>query len=247
MARDESPAQTWADLPEGLVGDFDTAELLCGMTVYCADLLGADAAAVLLADAHDELHVVAAAGDTARLPDPAGPQDGRSPCADCYRSGAALTDIALSDPHTAARWPRFTALARGRGYVTAHAVPMSLRSRTVGVLALFSTTSAPLGERDTAFVRSLADLLAVAVIQQRSLERSHVERAQLQHALSSRVVIEQAKGMLAERWATSVDEAFEIFRSYARSHRRRLPDLAREVVEGTLDSGLVKEYFLNRR
>ncbi len=247
MAREEPLTQVWADLPEGLVGDADCAELLRRLSAHCAGLLGAAAAAVLLADAHHRLRVVADYGDTARLLGPDGPQDACDPYADCYRSGTAETDIALTDPRTAARWPHFTALARERGHVTAHALPMRLRSRTVGVLALFSRTAAPLGEQAAAFARSLADLLAVTAVQHKSLERSHAERSQLQHALSSRVVIEQAKGMLAERWTTSVDEAFTVFRTYARAHRRRLPDLARQVVDGTLDSGLVMEYFLNRR
>ncbi|WP_030017236.1 GAF and ANTAR domain-containing protein [Streptomyces monomycini] len=247
MAREEPLTQVWADLPEGLVGDVDCGELLSRLCAHCAALFGTDAAAVLLADAHHRLRVVAESGDTARLLGPDGPQDACDPYDDCYRSGTAETDIALSDPRTAARWPHFTALARERGHVTAHALPMRLRSRTVGVLALFSGTAAPLGEQDGAFVRSLADLLAVTAVQCKSLERSHAERTQLQHALSSRVVIEQAKGMLAERWTTTVDEAFTVFRAYARAHRRRLPDLARQVVDGTLDSGLVMEYFLNRR
>ncbi|MFK8849032.1 ANTAR domain-containing protein [Streptomyces sp. Ac-502] len=237
----------WADLPEGLVGDVDCGELLSRLCAHCAALFGTDAAAVLLADAHHRLRVVAESGDTARLLGPDGPQGPCDPYADCYRSGTAETDIALSDPRTAARWPHFTALARERGHVTAHALPMRLHSRTVGVLALFSGTAAPLGEQDGAFARSLADLLAVTAVQCKSLERSHAERTQLQHALSSRVVIEQAKGMLAERWTTTVDEAFTVVRAYARAHRRRLPDLARQVVDGTLDSGLVMEYFLNRR
>ncbi|WP_234440650.1 GAF and ANTAR domain-containing protein [Streptomyces rimosus] len=246
MARDERLATARGDLPGGVVGDFDTVDLLRRLSAHCADLVGADASAVLLADAQDRLHVMAASADTARLLEPAAHGE-RSPYDDCYRNGAAETGIVLTDPRTAARWPRFTARARERGYLTAHAVPMRLRSRSVGVVVLFCSGTEPLGEQCEAFARSLADLLAVAVIQQRSLERSHVERTQLQNALSSRIVIEQAKGILAERWGTSVDEAFESFRSYARAHRRRLPDLAREVVDGTLDSGLVEEYFLNRR
>ncbi|KOG54194.1 hypothetical protein ADK76_24540 [Streptomyces griseoflavus] len=247
MAREERLATARADLPGEAFGDFDTAGLLRRLSAHCAGLAGADAAAVLLADAQDRLHVAAASADTARLLDPAGPDGIRSPYADCHRSGVARTDIALTDPRTTARWPRFTARARERGYLTAHVIPMRLPSRPVGVVVLFCSGTAPLGEQGAAFARSLADLLAVTVAQQRSLERSHVERTQLQNALSSRIVIEQAKGVLAERWGTSVDEAFESLRSYARAHRRRLPDLARQVVDGTLDSGLVEEYFLNRR
>ncbi|MEU2791372.1 GAF and ANTAR domain-containing protein [Streptomyces sp. NPDC007100] len=243
----ELPAQAQVAVPEGLIGDFDTGELLHRLSAHCAELLGVDTAAVLLADAHGRLRTVATTGGDAGLPPPAEPPDLRSPYADCYRSGAPETDIALLDARTVERWPRFTGRARELGYVTAHALPMRLRSRVIGVLGLLSTTTARLGERDAAFARSLADLAAVTLVQQRSLERSHAESTQLRNALSSRVVIEQAKGMLAERWATTVDEAFEIFRSYARAHRRRLADLARQIVDGTLDSGLVKEYFLNRR
>ncbi|MFH8348118.1 ANTAR domain-containing protein [Streptomyces sp. NPDC018045] len=247
MAREEPLSQVWADLPEAFTGEADCAELLGRWSGHCAGLLGAHAAAVLLADAQHRLRVVAEFGDTARLLGPDGPEEPCDPYADCHRAGTAETDIALTDPRTAARWPRFTALARDRGHITAHALPMRLRSRGVGVLALLSGTAAPLGEQGGAFARSLADLLAVIAVQHKSLERSHAERTQLQRALSSRVVIEQAKGMLAARWAMSVDEAFTVFRAYARAHRRRLSDLARQVVDGTLDSGLVMEYFLNRR
>ncbi|OKI09543.1 hypothetical protein A6A06_02365 [Streptomyces sp. CB02923] len=234
-------------MPAGLIGDADCGELLRRAVAHCAGLLGADAAVVLLADAYHRLQVIAEYGDAARLLGPDGAPDAWGPFADCYRSGTGETDIALSDPHTAARWPRFTGLAREQGHLAAHAVPMRLCSQVVGVLALFSGATAPRAERDGVFARSLADLLAVTAVQHRSLERSNIERRQLQRALDSRVVIEQAKGMLAERWGTTVDEAFTVVRAYARAHRRRLPDLARQVVDGTLDSGLVKEYFLNRR
>ncbi|MFH8406604.1 ANTAR domain-containing protein [Streptomyces sp. NPDC018019] len=247
MAREERLAPAGTDLPGGVVGDFDTAGLLRRLAVQCAGLVGAQAAAVLLADVHGRLHVAVASAGTGRLLDPAGPHGGRTPYADCHRSGTAETGIVLTDPRTAARWPRFTARARECGYAAVHAVPMRLRSRAVGVLVLFGTGTAPLGEQGETFARSLADLLAVTVVQQRGLEQSQAERAQLRNALTSRVVIEQAKGVLAERWGTTVDEAFEILRSYARAHRHRLPALARQVVDGTLDSGLVEEYFLNRR
>lgn len=135
-----------------------------------------------------------------------------------------------------AAWPRFATQARETGYVTTHAIPLRLRNRVVGALNLFQTTPHHLGDDDIALARALADVATIAVLQQRTLEQSHVENSQLQNALTSRILIEQVKGVLAERWNTSVDDAFTAFRSYARARHLRLSDLAAQIIGGDFDT-----------
>lgn len=123
--------------------------------------------------------------------------------------------------------------------MTTHAIPLRLRHRVVGALNLFQTAPNPLGDDDIALAQALADVATIAVLQQRTLEQSHVENSQLQNALTSRILIEQVKGVLAERWNTSVDEAFAAFRAYARARHLRLSDLAARIIIGDFDTGSI--------
>ena len=131
---------------------------------------------------------------------------------------------------------RFAARARETGYVATHAIPLRLRSRIVGALNLFQTTPQRLCDDDIALARALADVATIAILQQRTLEQSHVENSQLETALSSRILIEQVKGVLAERWNTSVDDAFAAFRSYARARHLRLSEFATQIISGGFDT-----------
>ncbi|MBB5107444.1 GAF domain-containing protein [Streptomyces spectabilis] len=239
MAREQRLARVFVEIADSLIDDFDVLDLLQRLSTRCVELLDVSAAGILLADAQGELQVIAASDEHTRLLELFARQHDQGPCVECFRVGAARTNIDLGRPEAAAAWPRFTPRARETGFVTTHAIPLRLRDRVVGALNLFQTSVHRLDEDEIALAQALADVATIAILQQRTLERSHVENTQLNHALASRILVEQVKGVLAERWDTSVDEAFVAFRSYARSQHLRLTDLARRIVDGTFDTSVI--------
>ncbi|KUO16977.1 GAF and ANTAR domain-containing protein [Streptomyces dysideae] len=236
MARERRLAQIFVEVADSLVEDFDVIDLLHRLSARCVELLDVSAAGILLADAHDELQIIAASDEHTRLLELFALQHDQGPCVECYRTGAARTNIDLRRAEVTTGWPRFAAQARETGYLATHAIPLRLRSRVVGALNLFQTTSHRLGDDDIALAQALADVATIAILQQRTLEQSHVENSQLEYALTSRILIEQVKGVLAERWNTSVDDAFAAFRSYARARHLRLSELATRIIAGDFDT-----------
>ncbi|WP_442806337.1 GAF and ANTAR domain-containing protein [Streptomyces sp. NBC_01317] len=239
MAREQRLAEIFVEVADSLIDDFDVIDLLQRLSTRCIELLDVDAAGIMLADVHGELQIMAASDEHARLLELFAVQHDQGPCVECYATGVASPNIDLTDDAAAEKWPRFTAQARATGYVTTHALPLRLRDRVVGALNLFQNEPHPLGEGQLALAQALADVATIAILQQRTLEQSHVETSQLQAALTSRVLIEQVKGILAERWGASVDESFEAFRAYARAHRLRLADFAAEIITGGFDTTLI--------
>ncbi|MFF7447662.1 MULTISPECIES: GAF domain-containing protein [unclassified Streptomyces] len=237
MAREQRLTEVFVEVTDSLVEDFDVIELLQRLSARCVELLDVSAAGILLADVHGELQVIAASDEHTRLLELFALQHDQGPCVECYRSGTARTNIDLTRPEATAGWPRFAARARETGYATTHAIPLRLRSRIIGALNLFHTTPQHrLGDGDVALAQALADVATIAILQQRTLEQPHVENGQLEAALTRRVLVEQVKGVLAERWNTSVDDAFAAFRSYARAHHLSLSDLAAHVISGVVDT-----------
>jgi transcriptional regulator with GAF, ATPase, and Fis domain len=158
-------------------------------------------------------------------------QNDEGPCLECFRNGTA---VAVPDLRTEAhRWPRFVAEARQSGFGSVQALPMRLRDEVVGALNLFRARPGPFDPAWTPVAQALADVATISLLQQRSSLRSSVLNEQLQHALNSRVLIEQAKGKLAERHDIDMEQAFTALRGYARAHNRRLSDLARAFIDGS--------------
>lgn len=203
------------------------------------ELLDVAAVGIMLADQHEVLQTMAASDEHTRLLELFATQHDQGPCVDCYKSGEPRTNINLTDPQTTSGWPQFAPRAAETGFVTANAIPLRLRGRVIGVMGLFQTDPDPLSAQDIALAQALADVATIAILQQRTVAHSEVERAQLQHALTSRIVLEQVKGILAERWHVNVDEAFAAFRSYARAHHLQLAQLARQIADGTFETTLI--------
>ncbi|MEU8137021.1 GAF and ANTAR domain-containing protein [Streptodolium elevatio] len=224
-------AQTFVELADNLVADFDLIDFLRLLTDRCVGMLGVGAAGVLLADPKGDMRVMAASDERVRLLELFQLQNDEGPCLDCYRTGTSVT---VSDLATQAdRWPRFVTEALHSGYAAVQALPMRLRHEVVGALNLFRATPGEFDTVDTQIAQALADVATISLLQQRSTHRSDVLNEQLQHALDSRVLIEQAKGKLAERHNIDMEQAFTALRGYARSHNRRLSDLAQAFVNGT--------------
>jgi transcriptional regulator with GAF, ATPase, and Fis domain len=226
-------AETFVTLADTLVDDFDVVDFLHELTVRTAEILGVSAAGVLLSDQRGTLRVVAASTEQTRLLELLQSQTDRGPCPESFHTGRPVAVADLSTPAAASRWPRFAAAARKVGFSSVHALPMRLRTDVIGALNLFGTQPGALDEDTIRLAQALADVATIGLLQARAIRQRDTLAEQLQTALNSRVVIEQAKGVIAERHHIDVDQSFTVLRSTARTNNRRLSELARAVVDGS--------------
>jgi transcriptional regulator with GAF, ATPase, and Fis domain len=226
-------AEVFVALADTLVDDFDVVDFLHELTVRCAQVLGVSAAGVLLSDQRGALRVVAASTEQTRLLELLQSQTDQGPCPECFHTGRPVAVADLSAPTAAGRWPRFAVEARKVGFSSVHAVPMRLRTDVIGALNLFCTQPGALDEDTLRLAQALADVATIGLLQARAIRQRDTLAEQLQTALNSRVVIEQAKGVIAERRHVDMDESFTLLRSTARTNNRRLSELARAVVDGS--------------
>jgi hypothetical protein len=231
-AVDRQVREAFIELTDTLVTDFDIIDFLDRLAHRCAELLGVSACGVMLADHLGVLNLVAASTEEARVVELAQLQGAEGPCMDAYRTGAPVQQTDLSSPGQP--WPSFAQAARASGFAAVHALPMRLRHETLGAISLFSDAPGPLDEDTIALGQALADAATIGILHQRAVARHEIVAEQLQAALNSRIVIEQAKGFLAERLAVNVDAAFGLLRGYARDHNRKLTAVATDIVEGRL-------------
>jgi transcriptional regulator with GAF, ATPase, and Fis domain len=220
---------TFVDLADTLVDDFDVIDFLHVLTDRSVELLSVSAAGVLLSDPRGELRAVAASSEAAEVVGLFELQNEQGPCLDCVRTGRAVTTTSLTEQEQ--RWPQFAAAAADAGFGSVQALPMRLRDEVIGALNLLWAGSASLSPEEQRIGQALADVATIGVLQERSVRRSEIAAEQLQGALNSRVVIEQAKGKLAERLSIDMDLAFRMLREYARNSNQRLSDVARHFVE----------------
>ena len=230
--REQVLAEMFVVLADTLVDDYDVVDLLHQLVTNCVGLLGASAAGLLLDDQQGNLAVVASSSETMRLLEIFQLQNNEGPCLDCVRSGTAVTSGDLSAER--ARWPRFVPAALDAGFRSVAAVPLRLRAETIGGLNIFNAAAEPVPDEDRRLAQALADVATIGILQRRSAHRSSMLSEQLQHALNSRVAIEQAKGVLAERHGVDMDDAFGMLRGYARDHNLKLTDVANAVTSGSV-------------
>jgi hypothetical protein len=222
-------SDTFVELADTMVADFDVIDFLHVLTDRSVRLLSVSAAGVVLADPRGELRVAAASSDAAGLIELFQIQNDQGPCLDCFRTGQPVTAPDLAGQGQ--RWPRFAAAATRAGFTTVNALPMRLRTQVIGALNLFSAGTGPLGPAELRIGQALADVATIGLLQERNVRRAETLAEQLQGALNSRVVIEQAKGKLAERTGLGIDQAFTLLREQARSTNQRLTDVARYVID----------------
>jgi hypothetical protein len=239
----ERLSTTFVELADTLVADFDVLDFLHLLATRCTQLLDVSAAGVLLADPAGHLRVMAASSEQVRLLELFQLQNDQGPCLDCYHTGRPVhvTDLAAVE----ARWPRFTTQAREHGYGAVMALPMRLRDDVIGAMNLFSAAPG-LDDADIQVAQALADVATIGILQHRAQHQSDTVVTQLQTALNSRVLIEQAKGVVAERLRTTMDEAFTALRAHARGNHRHLSELAQAVVTGTEDVTALSERLPRR-
>ncbi len=219
------------ELAGGVLEDFDIVEFLHRLTRRAAELLDVAEVGVLVVDG-GTLQVLASSTERTRNVELFQLHSDEGPCMDCFRTGTAVIVEDLEAERE--RWPRFVPAAQAAGFASAHALPLRLREDRIGVLGLLGTTPGRFDESDLIAVQAMADIATIAILQQRTLQQTLLTKDQLQTALSTRVVIEQAKGMLSERHGVPMDESFHQLRSYARSHNIRLQEVAQGLINGAI-------------
>jgi GAF domain-containing protein len=228
--REHRLASAFVELADTLVDDYDVIDVLDLLVAHSVTLLAADAAGILLVDARDRLRVVASSNEESDWTELLQVQTDEGPCVDCVRSGEPVTVHDLDEAAT--RWPRFVAaLARRSGtYRSVHALPLRLRGEAIGGMNLFHSRPGPLPEADLRLGQALADIATIGILQERAVRHGEIVTEQLQTALNSRVIVEQAKGVLAQTGGLTMETAFGRMRHHARSHNLLLVDVARRVV-----------------
>jgi GAF domain-containing protein len=227
--------RTLVDLTDTLCDEFDVLDLWTLLVDRCVEVLDVSAAGVMLVTPEGSLRIVASSSEAMRLVELFELQADEGPCVDCYRSGEAVLNEGLEAAKE--RWPAFTSVALGSGFRRAQAVPMRLRGEVLGALNLLQDDDHDLDASNVLVARAFADVATIALIQHRALSDAQALTEQLQHALNSRVLIEQAKGMVAEGAGVDLDRAFSLLRTYARNRNLQLRQVALDVTSGTLAPG----------
>ncbi len=222
---------TFVELTDTMVADFDVIDFLHVLTDRSVQLLDVSAAGLLLADPRGELRLVAASSEAARLLELFQLQSDEGPCLECFRSGQPVTATDLNTE--AERWPRFAVAAQEAGFAAVQALPMRLREQVLGALNLFRATPGPFDPAGVRIGQAMADVATISLLHERNMRHSDTLNEQLQTALNSRVIIEQAKGKLAERLGLDTDQAFSVLRDHARTRNLRLSDVALAFIDGS--------------
>ena len=234
MSREADVVRSLVEMADTLVDDdYDVVDLLTGLADQCVALLGVSAAGVMLASPAGTLGLVASSSEAMRLLELFELQAEEGPCLDAFRTGERVEHEDLDAG--SGRWPLFAAAAIKAGFLSAFALPLRLRDGTLGAMNLLSTSRVPMDEADVIVARAFADLATLTIVQHRAGAEAHRLNEQLSSALTSRVVIEQAKGVICERAGIGLDESFSRLRAYARNHNLRLTDVAQAALDGTLD------------
>jgi len=232
MSREALLARTFVELADSLVDDFDVVDLLTMLADRCVEVLDVAAAGLMLRAPEGDLRLVSSSSEAMRIVELFEIQSREGPCLDCCQLGEPVLNQNLS--HVRDRWPRFTAVALQQGFRAVHALPLRLRGDVIGAMNLFDTKTNTLSESDALNGQALADVATIGILQHRAVQEVNIVNDQLTYALNSRIVIEQAKGILAERSQIHMEEAFLRLRKYARDHNVQLAQVARNVIDGAL-------------
>jgi GAF domain-containing protein len=232
MARESLLIRTLVELADSLVDDFDVIDVLTMLSNRCVEVTGTGAAGVLLSSPTGELHFVASSSESMRILELFQVQTGEGPCVDCFRDGQPIVNYELSDVEQ--RWPRFAPLDVAQGFHSVDRMPMRLRGRTIGALNLFLASPGELTADDVLVAQGLADVATNAISQHRNRVDEQTLNDQLGLALNSRIIIEQAKGMVSQISGCDMDIAFARMRARARNHNEGLTEVARAIVDRML-------------
>ncbi len=232
ISRPERVSSAFVKLADTLVADYDVLDLLHTLVEECVGLLDVSHAGLLLADRNGELQVLASTSEESQLVEILQLQAGEGPCVECFDS---MTVVTIDDiRNLAGRWPGFQQAALSQGFLSVHAIPLRIHGRAIGAMGLFGTMTGALKNEDAVVGQALADVATISLLQERSVRESHVVNDQLQRALNSRIIIEQAKGVISHTSSVDMSEAFNRLRTYARAHQQSLQEAATDVVDRRL-------------
>ena len=228
-----------------LTADYDVVDLLHKLVQECTDILAVQHGGLMLADSSGNLQLMASTSESADLVEVMQLAAGTGPCVDCFISGkqVSVPDIAKSSW----KWPAFSIAALEQSFLSVHAIPMKLRGDVIGTMNLFGVSTGELTARDAAVAQALADVATIGILHERITSRSNEVADQLQRALDSRVLIEQAKGALSQSRGLTTDEAFNALRWYARNNRMTLHAVAEGVTSRSIDIHSVVDAAGDRR
>ena len=230
--RETRLAELFVKLSDTLVNGFDIVDLLGDLTDGSVELLAVSSAGILLSDPHGNLRAMTSSNEGARMLELLELQNHEGPCLDCFTSRTQV--IAPDLASQSSLWPHFVLAAETVGIVGVYAFPLRLRSDVLGALNLFTESPVPLDAQDLRLAQALADAATIAVINNRSSLGQARVIEQLQTALNSRIIIEQAKGFLSAVTGGDMEEAFILLRNYARSHGASLTEVAESVATGRM-------------
>ena len=231
--RESKLSAAFVKLADTLVTEFDVVDLLHWLVEQCTEILDTQAGGLMLADPTGQLQLVASTSEEAELVEIIQLAAGEGPCLDCFRTGTPVTvgNIEVDG----GPWPTFSAEALKFGFRSIHATPLRLRGQIIGTMNLFSRHVGALVSEDIAVAQALADVATIGILQERHIRSANVVAEQLQRALDSRILIEQAKGVLAATMNTTMNDAFAIMRTYARDRNLPLRQVADDVIAGRID------------
>lgn len=233
ISREARINQAFVTLADTLIAEYDVVDLLHTLLGECLELVDVQAGGLVLANGHGQLELVASTSERADFVEVMQLNAGTGPCVQCFNEGrvVSITDV----DETSADWSEFRAAALLQGFHSVHAVPLRLRREIIGAMNLFRTDTGELSKRDAEVTQALADVATIGILQERIIRESGIVTEQLQRALDSRILIEQAKGVLAESAGVEMDEAFALLRNHARNNNLSLRFVAEGVVGRTLD------------
>jgi hypothetical protein len=229
VARENLIARTFVELADTLVEGYDPLEFLHHLAERCVEVLGMAEAGLVLVDARGQLQALASSSERMHLIELLEVQHEDGPCLDCWRSGGAVAEDHLVG--ATGRWPHFAPAAVEAGFASAYAVPMRLRDERLGALNLFANETSGLADTDLVLAQAIADVATIGILHERFIARREEVTEQLQVAFHTRVVLEQAKGVVAEAAKVDMDQAFSLLRGYARHHNLLLSEVARRVID----------------
>ncbi|OAN39878.1 GAF and ANTAR domain-containing protein [Mycolicibacterium iranicum] len=235
----QSLAQTFTELADILVADFDLVEVMHLIAARSQQILDVDAVGILVVDCHGSLNVIAASTEEARVLELSALQNREGPCLECFRTGQPVSCADMSTETT--RWPRFAPEALQAGFTGVHALPMRLRDEVIGGMNLFSAARRSVDAEMLDAAQALTNVAAIALIHERAIRHRRLLVEQLQHGINQRLTIEQAKGLIAERAGVGIGEAFDVLRAYACTHHWKLSELAQAVIhDGSTTSDVLR-------
>lgn len=233
LSREQRINNAFVTVADTLIADYDIIDLLHNLVEVCTSVLDVAAGGLLLVDDNGDLQLLASTSEKADFVEIMQLGAGVGPCLDCFSTGVAVSvaDIASDG----GPWPVFQAAAIKQGFAAVFATPLRLRGQVLGAMNLFRNEIGELNAPDAAVAQALADVATIGILQERSIRETAIVTGQLQRALSSRILIEQAKGVLSAAGLMDVDEAFQSLRSYARRNNLTISAVAEGVTGRTLD------------